>query len=113
MMSKRVIDYNPLTGESASMEFRGDQMVITHEQDVTSIIERAKAWAKKEEKTAYGIKNDLWHYARVPNIVILEMKQKYGVDFYDPNDRPKVFALLNSEYSYCKTTHKNHSIRHA
>ena len=113
-MAKHLLDYNPLTGESVVMDYNTatDQMIITHHQDVTSILERCKAWANKEDKTNFGIKNDHWHYARVPNTVILEMKTKHGVDFWDKNDAPKVFALLNTEYSQFKTTHKNHSIRH-
>lgn len=113
-MARHLLDYNPITGESVYMDYgQDDKMVLTHTQDVTPIMERCKAWANKESKTDYGIKNDMWHYARVPNTVIIEMKQKHGVDFFDKNDWPKVFSLLNTEYRQFKTTHKNHSIKHA
>jgi hypothetical protein len=53
----------------------------------------------------------MWHYARVPNAIILEMKQKHGVDFFDRNDSKRMFALLNTEYSRFKTTEKKHNVR--
>jgi len=115
-MGRHILDFNPATGETVYFDYHesgdGTQAVITHAQDVTPIVERAHAWAVKTEKTDYGIKNDLWHYARVPNSIILEMKTKHGVDFFDRNDRPKVFQLLEGEYSAFKTTHKSHLIKH-
>ena len=108
----RVLDYDPLTGEKVLFDYDRhlDQMVITHEQDVRRELKFAHE-KSVSDATAKGIKNDMWHYARVPNIVILEMKTKYGVDFWDQNHRKKVFELLNTEYKWCKTTDKHHAIR--
>jgi hypothetical protein len=112
-VARHILDHNPQTGETTYFDYSDERVVITHTQDVTPILKMAHYWTNKESKTDYGIKNDMWHYARVPNIIILEMKTKHGVDFFDKNDKPRVFHLLNTEYARFKTTHKRHSIKHA
>lgn len=109
----RVLDFNPLTGERVLFDYDAhqDRMVLTHQQDVRRELAFAHNKAVDDSATQRGIKNDLWHYARVPNIVILEMKQKHGVDFFDRNHKKRVFELLNTEYKWCKTTDKNHTER--
>lgn len=109
----RVLDFNPLTGERVLFDYDAhqDRMVLTHQQDVRRELDFAHNKSVDDSATQRGIKNDLWHYARVPNIVILEMKQKHGVDFFDRNHKKKVFELLNTEYKWCKTTDKHHTER--
>jgi hypothetical protein len=104
------LDYNPLTGERVLFDYDAheDRMVLTHQQDVSRELKFAHE-KSVSDATKHGIKNDLWHYARVPNIVIMEMKNKHGVDFFDKNDQKKVFQLLNTEYKWCKTTDKHHA----
>ena len=113
-MTKLVLDHDPLTGETVYFSFNDhdDQVTITHEQDVTRHLALAHEMANDDQLTKDGIKHDMWKYAHVPNTVIVEMKQKHGVDFFDRNDAPKVFDLLNTEYKAFKTTTKNHKIRH-
>ena len=113
-MSKLVLDHNPLSGETIYFSFNDhdDQVVITHEQDVTSYLRDAHYMATDAQHTRDGISHDMWHYAHVPNNIIIEMKQKHGVDFFDRNDAPKVFKLLNDEYRQFKTTQGHHSIKH-
>ena len=82
---------------------------LIHAQDVSGILEQCAIWrSKTDTKTDFGIQEDLWHYARIPNVKILEMKQKYGVDFYDEGQKKEVFHLINTVYAEYKTTHKNH-----
>jgi hypothetical protein len=51
----------------------------------------------------------MWHYATIPAVVELEWKQKYGVTLEDPNDKKKIFQLLNHpDYRYLKVTNKTH-----
>lgn len=109
----RVLDFNPLTGERVLFDYDAheDRMVLTHQQDVRRELAFSHAKSVDDNATKRGIKNDLWHYARVPNIVIMEMKNKHGVDFFDKNHKKRVFELLNTEYAYCKTTDKKHAIR--
>lgn len=112
-MTKRLLDHNPLTGERVWFQYEQstDQMTISHEQDVDSALDVAHALATDDLYSADGMKKDLWHYAKVPNSIILEMKQKHGVDFFDKNDAKRMFKLLNTEYARFKTTTKTHNIK--
>jgi hypothetical protein len=113
-MTKLVLDHNPLSGETVYFEFdnHSDEIKITHEQEVSKHLDLAHAIASDTSITDRGIKDDMWRYAHVPNTVILEMKSKHGVDFFDKNDSPRVFALLETEYKRFKTTTKTHRPRH-
>lgn len=112
-MTKRLLDFDPLSGEKVWFQYdqHCDQMTITHEQDVTEHLKLAHHLATDDKRDKKGRKEDWWHYAHVPNAVILEMKQKHGVDFFDKNQHKRVFALLNSEYKRLKTTQLNHNVR--
>ena len=114
-MTRRILDVDPLSRMTVYWDYDAAQnkATITHSQDVEPALELAHALAMDENRTAKGIKGDMWHYAKVPSTVIMEMKSKHGVDFFDKNDWPKVFYLLNTEYSRFKTTQKTHEIRHA
>lgn len=110
---KRLLDFDPLTGEKVWFQYEQstDHMVITHEQDVSPSLEYSHARQIDDDYTKKGIKGDLWHYARVPNVVIMDMKERFGVDFWNRDHKRRVFELINSEYPYCKTTDKTHSVR--
>ncbi len=108
-----LLDANPVTGEKVWFQYdeHTEQMTITHEQDVEPMLDMAHAMAIDSAYTKDGIKRDHWHYAHVPNIIIMEMKNKHGVDFFDKNDRKRVFQLLNTEYKRFKTTEMTHNVR--
>ena len=110
---KRLLDYDPLTGVSCWFEYQHaeDRMVLTHTQDVSSILDANKAQANDDDKTKRGWKNDWWKYASVPAIVEIEWMQKYGVKIDNPAHSKKVFQLLNHpDYRYLKTTAKVHTV---
>ena len=54
-------------------------------------------------------KNDWIHYAKIPNIVIMQWKTNYGVDFFKREDEKRWMRLLNSpEYKYLKCSPLKH-----
>lgn len=110
-MSRLVIDHDPLSGETVYFDYEENtgRTVITQEQDVSRQLVMAHEMSVDGEYTKNGIKRDWWHYAHVPNGIIIEMKQKYGVDFFDDNDWPRVLKLLNTEYKAFKATDKHHA----
>lgn len=112
-MTKRLLDYNPLTGEKTWFQFDHvhDRMTITEEQDVQPYLDWAAELRSRPDYSRKGIKKDMWHYAKVPNVIIMEMKTKHGVDFFKEEDWPKVSRLLETEYSRFKTTHGKHLAR--
>lgn len=105
-----VADFNPLTGESCVISFSDGKMHITNKQDVSPIVDYATDLRNNTGYSQRGIKNDKWHYARIPNGVMLEMKQKYGVDMFTGKpDWPAIFKCINTHYPNLKTTDKMHA----
>ena len=112
-MTKRLLDFNPVTGERVWFEYteHDDTMAITHEQDVEPALKIAHYRANDGSYSQKGIKEDWWHYAKVPNTIILDMKNRFGVDFFDRNHSKRMFELLNTEYKLFKMTEKTHNVR--
>ena len=106
-----MIDNNPSAGESVGYQYNAaeEQATITHEQDISLLLDANKAAANDDDKTRRGIKNDWWKYATIPNVVQIEWKQKFGVDVFNRDHQKAVFKLLNSpDYRYLKCTTKTH-----
>lgn len=106
-MSERIIDYDPLTGESVTFKYNhgDDSFTIGHVQDCSHLIEHNKLLAADTEYTKRGIKESWLKYASIPNVVYMNWKQQLGVDLFNRDHMPKVMQLLNSpEYKFLKTT---------
>jgi hypothetical protein len=97
------------------MEFtsghEGTHMRIVREQDVAPIRDMAQALARDEDYSKQGIKKDEWHYARIPVVILQEMKTKYKADWYDKNDKNHkwFYQVLNTVYTDFKTTALKHA----
>lgn len=103
-------DYDPLTGHRCILKIEDGKLHIRNEQDPTKYLESALKLRNDTNYTKRGIKEDNWHYARVPDDVQLEMLQKYGVNMVNPPfDWEAIFACINTHYPYLKTTEKNHA----
>jgi Mor family transcriptional regulator len=114
-MTRRLLDYDPLTKESVYVDYLGDGVVeLYHEQDCSQIIEQNKSRQADKTKFARQMRKkggDVWHYASVPNIVIMEWKKKLNVDLFNRNDEKKVLQLLNSpDYKWLRTSDKKHAV---
>lgn len=112
-MAEHVLDYDPISGVTAYFQYdhATEQMIISHRQDVSKALDLAASLRSDNDRTYNGIKNDFVHYAIVPAVVQLEMKQKHGVNFWDHADDAKTFALLNDEYARFKVTNITHNVR--
>ena len=111
MMTRRVLDHDPLSGVTTYFDYTvEDQMVITHTQDVDHVLDQNHAMRVDEDYSRRGIKQDQWHYARIPDAVQLEMLQKYGVNMMKyPIDWKSVLRCINTHYPYLKVTDKTHA----
>jgi hypothetical protein len=113
-MSRLLLDYDPLTGVTESLDFAHEGgkhlMRIVQEQDVSRYVEQGTVMANDEDYTKKGIKNDHWHYARIPVNVLQEMKVKHNASWEDRNDtgHKRFFRVLNREYPKFKWTAWNH-----
>jgi len=109
-----LVDYDPITKEWVAFEWNeaDETFTLGHHQDVTPILEANKLMQLDTERTAAGIKEEFWHYAKIPNIIAMKWLKEKGVDIFDKGHEKAVFALLNDpEYLYLKTTHKKHAIK--
>jgi len=109
-MRRLQLDHDPLSGVSEFLEFQGDKMRVVRSQDVSKILDFSKSLANDEEFTRKGVKNDQWLYARIPNMIEEEMRQKHHVFWNDPEDKghKKFLRVLNRHYPAFKTTAWNH-----
>jgi len=109
----KFVDFDPLTGVQMWEDHTRDDMrqQYHYRQDVEGVLEVAKT-ERINGLTDGGIKKDLWLYARIPPVVILELRFKYGVNIFDRGHMKKAMQLINEHYPYCKTTEKRHTLAH-
>lgn len=89
-----------------------DETIISYEQDSTPILEHNKALANDDDYTKAGIKDGFWHYAEIPNELIVKWLIEDGIDVYDREHAKAVFRKINDpEYLYLRTTSKKHNAR--
>jgi hypothetical protein len=107
----KFVDINDSNGVATYEDSYDGHIQLHYRQDIEPILETAK-----EERinglTDHGIKNDMWLYARIPPVVILELRFKYGVDIFKRDHMKKAMYLINTEYPHLKTTEKTHTLRH-
>ncbi len=102
----RLLDYNPITGESIRFNYdhANDQFTVIHEQDCSAIIEDNKR-AMIEADHRHQLKNDWVHVARIPNVVAMNWMTELGVNIFDRAHDRKVNQLLDSrEWAFLKRT---------
>lgn len=110
-MAKRILDYNPITGETVNFDYdhAQDKIHITHEQNVNHLLDGNKRLQNSDDYTRKGMKKDMLHYASIPNTLIIKWKNELGIDVFSKEHRSRLFKLLNSpEYRYLKTTNLKH-----
>ena len=110
-MSKRVLEYDPLTGITTYFDYAAetDTTIISREQDVSHILDANKALQNDDQVTKDGIRDSWWHYAQIPLVVIEKWLNEHGVDAFNKDHQKAVYRLLNDpQYKYLKTTAKMH-----
>jgi hypothetical protein len=111
-MTRRILDHDPLTGETVYWDYSAseDRVYVTHEQDVNSVLDQTFAMRNDTDYSRAGIKKDWWHYARIPNAVILDMKLKHGIDLMAPKiDWKAALRIINQHYPALKVTSGTHA----
>jgi hypothetical protein len=112
-VSTRLLDIDPLSGIASTFryDYGRDEVIYGQFQQTEPIIETNKRRVIEDDH-AYQRKNDWIHYARIPNIVILEWKTKFGVDFFKPGQEKEWGRLVNSpDYRDVKCTPINHDFK--
>lgn len=110
---RHVLDYDPVTGVTQYFDYDHAQNMIhlTSTQDVSRALDLAAELRADTDRTKNGIKTDLLHYAIIPPLIQMEMKTKHGVNFWDKNDDPRTYRLINDEYARFKVTNITHNCK--
>ena len=96
---RELIDFDADTGAKLYLERDADGFSLREEHDVTPVIEANKIALND----GFDRSRDMWHAARVPIGIMFEWKEKFGIEFWNPNHKAGVMRLLNSnEYRYLR-----------
>ena len=77
-MSKRLFDYDPLTGQTEWFEATDDGFKIYTEMDAAPILD-LNARKRAEGRSYYAADKDMWKVASVPNIMLIKWATELGV----------------------------------
>jgi hypothetical protein len=102
----RLIDYDPVTGIQTFHEYSDGKTHITEKQDVQGILDYTTRLANDSSYKSAGIKSDWYHFATVPNVVIMEIKEKYNLDVFKNEDMPKIEKVLQRDYKRLLTVNR-------
>lgn len=108
-MAREFFDYDPLTGVTEYVEWHGDTFSITSEQDVQPFLDFA-AELRNTQIPDGNFRKEGWLYACIPPVVQAQLFKR-GINIMDKNDNKKVVSTINTDYPYCKVTHRHHALR--
>ena len=106
----KFVDYDPSRGVETWEDTYDGKLQIHYRQDVEPVLEYTRQ-LRNSGLADQGIKRDMWHYAQIPPVIIMEMRFKHGVDLFNRDHEKKVFELINREYPHLKTTNKHHWVK--
>lgn len=101
-------EIDPHTGIKTDFKWNENdqQYTLLRTADVEPVLDFTKAVSNEVGLNREDIKRGWWLYAKLPPIVILQMRAK-GINVYDKNDSARMFAELNSNYPHLKCTTGN------
>jgi len=105
-------EFDPFSGirtDTAWSEIE-QKMTLIRTADVEPVLDYSKEMAADTSVSQRGIKQGWWCYAKLPPIVILQMRAK-GINVFDQNDEARMFAEINSNYKHLKLTQGNHGAK--
>src|SRR6266851_507695 len=105
-------EYDPVTGirTDTAWDDATQQMTLNRYADVEPVLDFSKEMAADSNVSQQGIKQGWWCYAKLPPIVILQMRAK-GINVFNQNDEARMFAEINSVYPHLKLTSGNHGTK--
>jgi len=108
-MAKRLLSVDPVNGIKTFHDYdpSSKKTFITHSQDISKILKQNQNLRNCAEYKAGGIKNDYYHFATLPMVMVMEFKTKHNLDVFNDDDLPAIEKLLSgSEYSKFRTVDK-------
>lgn len=105
-------EFDAVTGIRTDLSWSevDQQMTVIRTADVEPLLNYTKAMANDGDVSKRGIAESWWLYAKIPAIVILQLRAK-GINVFDKNDEAKVFAEINSNFPDLKCTTGKHGAK--
>lgn len=102
-------EYDPMTGirTDTAWDEATQQMTLIRTADVEPLLNYTKAMANDPNISRDGIAESWWLYAKIPPIVMLQMRAK-GIVVGNKDHEKRIFAEINQHYPYLKCTTGNH-----
>lgn len=103
MADEQLLDYCAVTGEKQWFSTDEDgNSFVRYEQDVSKTLDHNK----EAQADGFDKRSDVWHAAKIPNVILMEWAVKYGVKFWDSSHQDGVKKLLNHpDYRYLRVNH--------
>lgn len=105
-MSKKVLDYDPLTKTTTYHEYDhlSGKTYIEQVQDCSAILNHNKKLQNDTGYASRGKKAEWFHFATVPVQVLYKFLVEHNLDYRNEDDLKKIERLLQSnEYRYLRT----------
>lgn len=101
-------EIDPHTGINTDFKWNetDQQYTLIRTADVEPVLDFTRSCANELGINRADIKKGWWLYAKLPPIVILQMRAK-GINVYDRDHQARMFAELNSNYPHLKCTTGN------
>lgn len=101
---EKLLDYDPVSGmkEWISTDEDTGEVRIRYEQDVQPFLD----YNKEMQADGFDKRSDMWHAAKIPNVILMEWAVKHGVQAWNPEHKDGVRRLLNDpDYRYLRVNH--------
>ena len=85
-----------------SVKEENGKIHVVHTQDIEAVIKANHD--QLSQRSVFDRKGEFNHIMRVPHVVLMEIQQKYNLDFFDKDDAKVILGILKSpEYSVFRT----------
>ena len=98
-------EYDPFTGIKTEMAWddQNQEMTLIRTANVAPVLDFTKSVSNEVGMNQQDIKKGWWLYAKLPPIIILQMRAK-GINVFDQNDQKRMFEEINTHYPHLKCT---------
>jgi hypothetical protein len=99
------MEIDPVTGIKTDWKWNENDQTYTLQRsaDVEPVLDYAKAISNEVGLNKPDIDKGWWLYAKIPPIVIVQMRAK-GINVFDHTHQKRMFAEINEHYPHLKTT---------
>ncbi len=98
-------EYDPITGihTETAWDENAQEMTLIRTADVQPVLDYTRRFSHEAGMNRKDIQEGWWCYAKLPPIVILQMRAK-GIDVFNRNDQKRMFEEINANYPHLKMT---------